>query len=341
MQNFYETLNNALFGELNAVIALTGVLIAFYALKGFIVHRVKIISDKTKNNIDDLAVALLRSLHWPFALALAIFIASLFTDRVTGDYFLGVQILFILVSTYQVGRFVNVLFRWIKDEMTENGTPIISGFRTMLVVIIWMIGITFAISVLGYDVTSLVAGLGIGGIAIALAAQNILGDVFGSLSIFFDKPFTVGDYIQVGDKDGVVEKVGMKTTRIRSLRGELIVISNKDLTNTVVQNFGALKRRRIIQELGLEYGTPNEKINRLRKKLQELVESQKQLTFDRCFFKSFGDSALTVELVFFVESGEFIDYANAQHQLNLDIKDYTETQGIYMAFPTQTVHVKQ
>lgn len=336
MQNIIDYLGD----DLTAIVIFAAVWVAFYILKAVILGRVRAFASKTKNNIDDLFVALLQSLNWPLAVALSTFAASFFVTFMTPNLSLAVQLLLIVVITYQIARFVNVIFKWVQDEMAEAGTPIISGFRTMLVVVVWIIGIIFAILTLGYDVTSLVAGLGIGGIAVALAVQNILGDVFGSISIFFDKPFAVGDYIQVGDKDGVVEKVGMKTTRIRSLRGELIVISNKELTNSVVQNFGALERRRIVVEYGLEYSTPNEQINAFQKKLQELVELEDKLTFDRCFFKSFGDSALIVELVFFVESGEFIDYANAQHALNLKIKTFTEEHGISMAFPTQTVHVK-
>jgi len=191
---------------------------------------------------------------------------------------------------------------------------------------------------LGYNVSSIVAGLGVGGIAIALALQNILSDLFSSFSIYFDKPFAVGDYIITGDQEGEVEKIGLKTTRIRSLRGEEIIVSNRELTNGIIQNFGTLKRRRVLDNLTLTYETSNKKLNKLPEALQKIIDNVQDASFDRIHFKSFGSSALEFELVYYIESNDYLDFVRIQHEVNMDMKTWFEKQKINFAYPTQTVY---
>ncbi len=167
-------------------------------------------------------------------------------------------------------------------------------------VVLWALVLLLALDNLGVDVTALVAGLGIGGIAVALALQNVLGDLFASLSIALDKPFVIGDFIVVDTLSGNIEHVGLKTTRIRSLSGEQIVISNTDLLHTRIRNFKRMQERRILFSIGVEYQTPAEKLEKIPGWLQDIVSSVPLARFDRAHFKSFGDFALLFEIVYYV-----------------------------------------
>jgi small-conductance mechanosensitive channel len=212
------------------------------------------------------------------------------------------------------------------------------GFLGRLV--LWSLVALLALENLGVDVTALVAGLGVGGIAVALAAQNILGDLFASLSIVLDKPFVIGDFIVVGDQAGTVEAVGMKTTRVRSLTGEQLVFANNDLLQSRIRNFKRMQERRILFSVGVTYETPREKLGRVATILREAVEQQESLRFDRAHFKAFGPSSLDFEVVYYVKSADYNQYMDAQQAVNLTIFDRFTADGIDFAYPTQTLLVR-
>jgi MscS family membrane protein len=179
------------------------------------------------------------------------------------------------------------------------------------------------------------------GVAIAFAFQNILEDLFSSFAIVFDKPFKIGDFIIVGDKLGVVEKIGIKTTRIKSLQGEEIVISNKELTSAQVRNFKKMETRRISFSFGVTYQTPTEKLKGIPKTVESIIEETDNVRFDRAHFNEFGDSALLFEVVYYVEGNDYNMYMDAQQQINLKIKESFEKDGIEMAYPTQTIFLQK
>ena len=222
----------------------------------------------------------------------------------------------------------------------EPGTEVAAkNIGTIVKALLWIFAILLLLSNFGVEVTSLVAGLGIGGLAIAFALQNVLEDLFSSFAIYFDKPFTIGDFIIVGDQIGTVEKIGIKTTRIRALQGEEIVMSNNELTNARVHNFKKLQKRRGVFEFGVVYGTSDEKMEKIPKIVKEIVESKELAEFDRAHFKEFGDSALEFEVAYYVLSSEFMAYRDVHQQILLDIKKRFKEEGISMAFPTRTVHI--
>ncbi|MFO7653054.1 MAG: mechanosensitive ion channel family protein [Candidatus Krumholzibacteriia bacterium] len=194
-------------------------------------------------------------------------------------------------------------------------------------------------SVFDADITALVAGLGVGGIAIALAVQNVLGDLFASLSIVLDKPFVVGDFIIVGDFLGTVEQVGLKTTRVRSLGGEQIVFPNSDLLGSRVRNYKRMHERRIVFQFGLTYGSPAEKLERVPQIVREIVGELDQVRIDRVHFAKFGDFALIFEVVYYVETPDYTVYMDKQQAINLGLKRRLEAEGLEFAFPTQTLYV--
>lgn len=210
------------------------------------------------------------------------------------------------------------------------------GFVVHLVV--WTIVILVILDNQGIKVTALIAGLGIGGVAVALATQNILGDLFASLSIVLDKPFVVGDFLSIGEFLGNVEKVGIKTTRVRSLSGEQLIFSNNDLLSSRIRNFGRMFQRRVVFTLGVTYATPAEKLRRIPTIIRDAVEAHEKVRFDRAHFHKYGDFALIFETVYFVLSPDYNHYMDIQQNVNLTIFERFAEEGIDFAYPTQTIH---
>ena len=206
---------------------------------------------------------------------------------------------------------------------------------------IWALVILLSLDNLGVNITALVAGLGVGGIAVALALQTILGDLFSSLSIALDKPFVLGDFLIVGDLMGSVEYVGLKTTRLRSLSGEQLVFSNSDLLKSRIRNFGRMFERRVPFDIGVTYQTPRDKLKLIPQIIREGIEQQAKTRFDRSNFKEFGNSALVFETVYYVLGPDYNEYMNIQEAINLHIHERFETEGIEFAYPTQTLFVQQ
>ena len=190
-------------------------LVFFYILKTIVIVKLRSISQKTENDIDDFFIDLLKTFRLVFGVTIAL-VVSYFAEGVNPFAVQWISLLFIFVLTHQTVRSIDVVFDFVLKKATGGDMPASSlqGLKTVVRLLIWSIGLLVVLSNLGVNITSLVAGLGIGGIAVALAIQNVLGDVFSSFSLFFDKPFVAGDYILAGSHEGTVERIGMKTTRI-------------------------------------------------------------------------------------------------------------------------------
>lgn len=208
-------------------------------------------------------------------------------------------------------------------------------------VVAWSLVLLAALDQLNFDITALVAGLGIGGVAVALAVQNVLGDLFASLAIVLDKPFVVGDFIVVDTLRGTIERVGIKTTRIRSLDGELLVFSNADLLRSRIRNFQRMLERRILFSVGVTYQTAADKLPKIPRWLREAVETQPRTRFDRAHFKEYGDSALVFEIVYYVLDRDYNIYMDVQQAVNLAIFERFAREGVEFAYPTRTVFLKR
>ena len=193
---------------------------------------------------------------------------------------------------------------------------------------------------LGYNVTALIAGLGVGGVAVALAVQNILGDLFASLSILFDKPFVVGDFLIVDEHMGSVEHVGLKTTRVRSLSGEQLIFSNSDLLKSRLRNYGRMYERRVAFQTGVTYETPREKLKLIPGIMRAAIEAQQKTRFDRSHFAAYGDFSLNFETVYYVLGPDYNLYMDIQQAINLQIHEQFEAAGIEFAYPTQVLHLR-
>lgn len=206
---------------------------------------------------------------------------------------------------------------------------------------IWLIALFFVLDNFGVKVSALAAGLGVGGIAVALGAQSFLGDLFSYYSIIMDRPFRIGDFIIFDAFMGTVEYIGIKTTRVRSLSGEQLVVSNTNLTSSSIRNFKRMERRRIVFSLGVTYDTAKASLERIPTIIKDAIDAQENLTFDRAHFKGFGDFALLFETVYYVESSDYLVYMEAQQGVNFTIVDAFRKDKIEFAFPTQTIHIAE
>jgi small-conductance mechanosensitive channel len=192
----------------------------------------------------------------------------------------------------------------------------------------------------GVEITTLIASLGVGGIAVALALQKILADLFASLSISLDKPFVIGDFIIVGDMLGTVERIGLKTTRLRSLGGEQLVMANSDLLDSRIRNYKRMLERRVVFSFGVIYETPYEKLERIPTMVREIIEGLEQTRFDRAHFKEYGDFSLNFEVVYYVLSPDYNLYMDKQQAINLALFQRFRDESIVFAYPTRTLYVE-
>ena len=258
-----------------------------------------------------------------------------------------VSSLWFVVAALQIGLWANRaiglgLSRYFARHRTDGlnqGSALATLSAWGARVLLWSVVVLAMLSNLGVNITAFVASLGVGGIAVALAVQNILGDLFASLAIAVDKPFEVGDFIVVGNVSGTVQVIGLKTTRIRSLQGEQIVMSNTDLLKQTISNFRMLERRRIVFTFGVAYDTTPEQAEAIPGVVRKLIEAQPQLRFDRAHFKAFGASSLDYEVVYIVEDPAFNVYMDLQQSINLGLLREFKAMGVEFAFPTRTVHI--
>jgi small-conductance mechanosensitive channel len=220
-------------------------------------------------------------------------------------------------------------------QVGASATLMSWGLRTLL----WSVILLAILSNVGVNITAFIASLGVGGIAVALAVQNILGDLFASLSIAVDKPFQVGDFVVVGNVAGTVQMIGLKTTRIRSLQGEEVVMSNTDLLKQTISNYRPMRERRIVFTFGVTYDTPLDQVEAIPGLVRSVVQAQPQTRFDRAHFKAFGASSLDYEVVYIVEDPSFNVYMDLQQAINLGLMREFAARGVQFAFPTQTVHL--
>lgn len=224
-----------------------------------------------------------------------------------------------------------------EDPSSVSAYGVMSFFARIA---IWTVLVLFALHSFDVDITAAVATLGVGGIAVAFALQSILADILSSVAILLDKPFAVGDFVKVGEQAGEVESIGLKTTRIKSLSGEQIVMSNTDLLGSRVHNFKRMQERRAVFQIGVTYQTTPEQLEAIPTVLREAVEANELTRFDRAHFASFGDSALIFECVYYVLSNDYKIFMDIQQAVNLQLMRAFTAMGIEFAYPTQTLYVQ-
>lgn len=329
---------------LAVVVGLTTFLVLSLVLR-VVRGRLARYASRTATDWDDVVVIALAKTHALFIpiLALSAAVGSL---QVPERFRNVVELIAVVSLLLQIGIWLSAGFgawlqRYTARELTGDAAAAttMSAMAFAIKLVLWTVLLLVALDNVGINVTALVAGLGVGGIAIALATQNILGDLFASLSIVLDKPFVLGDFISVDQHLGNVEHIGLKTTRIRSLWGEQLVFSNSDLLDSRLRNFGRMTHRRVAFSIGVTYQTPRDKLVLIPDILRAAVEEQEKTRFDRAHFKAYGDFSLTFETVYYVLSKEYLDYMDIQQAINLRVHERFEAEGIAFAYPTQTVFV--
>lgn len=309
-----------------------------------ILMRVKAWAEKTSATIDNFLISLVEKTLIPLAYSY-IFYLSLGYLTIPDAIRRGADMLWVIVLTISLLRLLVSIIDyaleryWLNRQGDDTKEKSLKGILAVIKVVVWGIGLTFLLDNLGFKVSAVIAGLGIGGIAVALAAQAVLGDLFSYFAIFFDRPFEVGDFIIIGDFMGSVEHVGIKTTRLRSLGGEQIIFSNTDLTNSRVRNYKRMERRRVVFKFGVVYQTPLEKLKKIPGIVSDLIVKDPDADFDRAHFFSFADSSLIFEVVYYVNSPDYNKYMDVQQQINFALKDELEKLGVEFAYPTQTLYL--
>ena len=290
-----------------------------------------------------LAAAIERRTHEIVILLLALFAGSsaLTMPDALERIVRGVAVVALLV---QVGLWASAAItfaaRWQREHDPDGAAPgVTEAGRYLGTLALWSVLVILALDIFGVQVTALVAALGIGGIAVALAAQSILRDLFASLTIVLDRPFTVGDFIAAGDMSGSVERIGIKTTHLRSPGGEQLVLGNSDLLHSRIRNYGRMEERRVVLALGVRYDTTLEQVQAIPGMIQEAVEQTPTTRFDRAHFQGFGESALAFEAVYYMLTSEYSIYMDTQQAINLELLRRFRAAGIEFAFPTRAVHV--
>jgi len=320
-------------------------LVGLLIIRNIIITRLKALASRTKTQIDDIILNLLRSTRFIVLLVLAVYTGSLFLtlpEKLSEI----LKIIVVLSLIFQAALWGNSLINWWvenykkrKMEKDPAEATAIGALGFVSKLSLWALVALWALDNMGVDITGLIAGLGITGIAVALALQNILGDLFASLSIVLDKPFVIGDFIIVDNYLGTVEHVGLKTTRVRSLYGEQLVFSNSDLLNSRIRNYKRMYERRVVFTIGVTYQTPAEKLEKIPRIIREAIEAQENARFDRAHFKEFGDFSLNYEIVYYVTQPDYIVYMDIQQAINLILVRKFEEEGIEFAYPTQTLFV--
>ncbi len=344
VDRFTEFLGNSIQDYVIALGVFVVAVVIIKIIQVILLHRLAALAKKTKTDIDDTLIRVIRSLKPAFYYVFGLWIALQYV-ALSGAVDQFVNAILIIAVAYQVVTALHILIDYTFEKRAQKeGKEGKNAYRFLGNVIkwsLWIVAILAVLSNLGINITSLIAGLGIGGIAVALAMQNILSDLFSSFAIYFDKPFEVGDFIMVGENSGTVERIGIKTTRLRALQGEEIVISNKELTSARIQNMKKMEERRATFTLGVVYGTPIEKIKAIPQMIEEIFSTlpEGSARLERVHFSRLADSSINFETVYYIPTREYIEYMDTQQEINLKIMERFEKEKIEFAYPTQTVHV--
>ncbi|AXY73345.1 mechanosensitive ion channel family protein [Paraflavitalea soli] len=317
-------------------------LVVLRIVRHIALSRLKLWSQRTNTQFDDFLICLIDRFVVPFLYILGLY-WGLHTLTLSDKVSKVADVVILFTGTYFIVRliassisyFINAYVGAQSDQAGRRKQA--RGIIVLVNILVWVIGILFLVDNLGYNITTIITGLGIGGIAIALATQAILGDLFSYFVIFFDKPFEIGDFIIIGDKMGAVEYVGIKTTRIRSLSGEQLIFSNTDLTNSRVHNYKRMEKRRIVFAFRISYGTPMEKVTRIPTIIKKIIEAQPDTQFDRAHLLSFGDFSFNFEVVYNVLSPDYNLYMDRQQAINFAMMKAFEQEAIRFAYPTQNL----
>ena len=343
-RHFY---GNPLYDWIAALAVGIALTLALYFVQRLLIRRLSAWAGRTATRLDDYVVEIISGTRFLFLFIVSFYFGSQYLELPTKPARLieHVAIMALLVQAALWGN--RGIAMWLDEYMKRHRDTDAAAATTMSVlgfiarVVLWSILVLMILDNLGFNITTLVASLGIGGVAVALALQNILGDIFASLSIAMDKPFVLGDFLIVDEILGTVEYIGLKTTRLRSLGGEQIIFSNTDLLKSRIRNYKRMYERRVVFGFGVTYQTPLAKLEAIPPKVKEIVTAQQKTRFDRAHFKEYGDSSLNFEVVYFVQDPDYNLYMDIQQAINLAIFRYFEQERIEFAYPTRTLYLRE
>ncbi|MFO0625427.1 MAG: mechanosensitive ion channel family protein [Polyangiales bacterium] len=348
-----EVLGNSAASWLAALLLVAASRGVLGALLRLVTARASSAASRGANRIDDVLVTVISQTRafflWSVSLQAGTLVVQLSgrLDRVARA--LTVAALLAQIGVWLSAALRSVADRYVQgrdddaDSVAQRGARQTAASTSVFVARagVWAALLLMLLDNLGVNISALIAGLGVGGVAVALAVQNVLGDLFGSITIALDKPFVVGDFIVVDELVGTVEHVGLKTTRLRSLHGEQLVFANADLLRARIKNYQQLRERRVVLSFGVAYETPVDALAALPALLREIIEARDGLRFDRAHFKAFAASSLDFEVVYFVASGDYGTYMDHQQAINLAVMRVLAARGVAFAYPTQTVYLQR
>ncbi|MFA4930808.1 MAG: mechanosensitive ion channel family protein [Patescibacteria group bacterium] len=333
---------------INSLLVFLATYLFLHIIKISIISRYKKIAQTTQTDIDDLIVNISNSLGGFFFFIVSLYFAlSLISlpDNIEQFVNKAAIIIFVYYGITILSAIIRHGFRKIlknkKELEAKQDITIIKVISSITQVILWIIAILIILQNFNYDVSTLVGGLGITGIAVAFGMQNILKDVFAFISILFDKPFTIGDSIEIDNTFGTVKQIGIRSTRLKTLTGDELIIPNQDITQKWIRNFKKLKKRRVEFNLGVVYTTPKLKLEKIPQIIENIIKPIDKCEFRRCDLKNLGDSALVFETVYMLNSTSFAEYTQVRAKINLGILNEFKKNRIEIAFPTQTIHIEK
>ena len=330
----------------NWLIALLTAFIAFLILMGvgkILISQLRKYVIKSNAPLNDVFVSVVQSTKKFFLVVTSIFIASqtLNLSIKVHDF---IQIIFQVILILQIGFWIDSFvteYAKIKSNDSSNKTAL-NSLGVIVRLIVWVIVILLALDNLpNVKITSLITSLGIAGIAVGLAVQKILEDLFASMSISLDQPFQIGDTIDIDGIVGTIEHIGLKSTRIRALTGEQIIMSNSNLLDLPIHNLQRMENRLVSMNLSITYQVKPETLRRIPEMIKEIVEQEEGVRFERAHFKNFGDSGLMIEVIYWIESADYAVYMDKKQNVNLKIFEKFSQEGIEFAYPTQTVFIEK
>ncbi|MCE5189170.1 MAG: mechanosensitive ion channel family protein [Eubacteriales bacterium] len=334
--------NNTVLDYAVFLLALTLSLTVIFFLGRMLLRRIAVYCEKTQSPYGELIRVSIKRYLLPIAYFAAFYSCTrllALNDTLVRLVRCGSTLFAIVMGAMFLSSLIAFSFGKLQSGKDENGALAIKWLIRLAKAVVWGLALILFLDNVGVKITSLVTGLGIGGVAIAFAAQSALSDIFCFFTIFFDKPYEIGDFIIAGEHMGTVEHIGVKTTRLRALGGEQLIASNADLTGSRIRNYKTLQQRRVSFTLGVPYDTPSEQLRKIPDLIREVVEATEETSFSRAHFASFGTYCLNIEVVYFVLGSDFDRYMDINQRVNIGIKEEFERLGVPFAIPTTTVRI--
>lgn len=334
-----KLLGNSIADYIDAFLYFIIALVVLFIMQKLIVGQFNQFAKKTVTEVDDILVEFVQSIRPRLYIVFAAYVAF-YTLNISNTLQSILNVIVIVVVIFQITRSLQILIEFTakkvsgadEDEHVQSAAHLLSG---IMIIVVWVFGVMMILSNIGINITSLVAGVGITGVAIAFAVKEVLADLLSSFSIYFDKPFKAGDIVKIDKEVGTVKKIGIKTTRIESSTGEELIVSNQDMTSSRVHNYKQMQQRNVRIKFSVSFDTPVDVLKSIPVDVQNIIDTVDHAQCKRVHFKEFGDWGLIFDALYTIDSRNFEVYMDARQAVNLGIKDLFDTKGIEFAYATK------